>query len=119
VLKRGWPKPPPWVFITRNGTPYGQRNVQAEFGWVLKKAGLADQGFSAHSLRHTFACLHLTHARNVNAVQWVQQQLGHASIATTMLYAKTIRIIDPGAADRLELLVNGTAHENGRENGAN
>jgi len=119
VLKRGWPKPPPWVFVTRNGTPYGQRNVQAEFGWVLAKAGLADQGFSAHSLRHTFACLHLTHARNVNVVQWVQQQLGHASIATTMLYAKTIRISDPDAADRLELLVNGSAHENGRENGAN
>jgi integrase len=110
VLKRGWRPAPPWVFVTRNGTPYGQRNVQEEFARVLTQAGLADQGFSCHSLRHTFACLHLANAKDVNIVQWVQQQLGHASILTTMQYSKTIRIHDPAAADRLELLVHGDAH---------
>jgi len=77
---------------------------------VLVRAGLADQGFSCHSLRHTFACLHLANAKDVNIVQWVQQQLGHASILTTMEYSKLIRIHDPAAADRLELLVHGDAH---------
>jgi integrase len=110
VLRHGWRPAPPWVFLTRNGTPYTQRNVQREFEKVLARANLAGQGFSAHSLRHTFACLHLANAQNVNIVQWVQQQLGHASILTTMEYSKTIRIHDPAAADRLELLVHGDAH---------
>lgn len=107
LLRSRWRPAPPWVFLTRNGTPYTQRNVQREFQKVLARAGLAGLGFSAHSLRHTFACLHLANARDVNIVQWVQQQLGHSSILTTMKYSKMIRIYDPAAADRLELLVHG------------
>jgi integrase len=110
VLQHGWRPAPPWLFVTRKGTPYTQRNVQREFEKVLVRSGLSGQGFSAHSLRHTFACLHLANAKDVNIVQWVQQQLGHASILTTMQYSKMIRIHDPAAADRLELLVHGDAH---------
>jgi len=114
VLKQGWRPAPPWLFLTRTGTPYTQRNVQREFEKVLARAGLAGQGFSAHSLRHTFACLHLANAKDVNIVQWVQQQLGHSSILVTMEYSKTIRIHDPAAADRLELLVHGDVNATGR-----
>jgi len=110
VLRRGWRPAPPWLFLTGKGTPYTQRNVQREFQKVLLRAALAGQGFSCHSLRHTFACLHLANAKDVNIVQWVQQQLGHASILTTMQYSKMIRIHDPAAADRLELLVHGDVH---------
>jgi integrase len=107
LLRSRWRPAPPWVFLTRNGTPYKQRHVQREFHKVLERAGLGGLGFSAHSLRHTFACLHLANAKDVNIVQWVQQQLGHSSILTTMKYSKMIRIHDPAAADRLELLVHG------------
>ena len=31
AMARGWRPMPPWVFVTRNGTPYSQRNVNRDF----------------------------------------------------------------------------------------
>ena len=111
AMARGWRPIPPWTFITRNGTPYSQRNVYRDFQRMVVKAGLAKKGeltpFSPHSLRHTFACLHLLHARDRNVIQCVQQQLGHSSIKLTVdTHGKWIRIQDPEAADRLDALVS-------------
>jgi integrase len=39
------------------------------------------EDISTHSLRHTFATLHLTAGANM---LWVSRQLGHASIQTTV-----------------------------------
>jgi integrase len=49
--------------------------------YLLKRAGLADQGFTFHVLRHTFATTLLR--QNVNP-KIVQHQLGHATISQTM-----------------------------------
>lgn len=118
AMAYGWRPVPPWVFVTKNGTPYGQRNVERDFTRVLVAAGLMKKGdpapFSPHALRHTFACLHLTTATDRNVIQYVQQQLGHSSIKVTVdTYGSWIRLRDPAAADRLDaLLANGAA--NGR-----
>jgi integrase len=83
----GWPEMPPWIFTTRSGLPYSQRNVHRDLVRILRRAGLpADH--SPHDFRHTFASLHLTAGK---PVKWVQEQLGHATAAlTTDLYGKWI-----------------------------
>jgi integrase len=98
-LKHGWKEMPSWVFVTTTGTAYSQRNVLRDFKAVLKKAKLPTH-FSPHSLRHTFASLHLL---NGASVYYVQQQLGHASIKLTCdTYGKWLKMRDTAAADRLD-----------------
>ena len=110
AMARGWRPVPLWVFVTGNGTPYSQRNVSRDFKRVLDKAGLSDH-FSPHSLRHTFATLHLL---NGAKPQWVQQQLGHASIKITVdTYGSWIRERNPAAADSLAALVAGSVAGSG------
>jgi integrase len=113
ALEQGWRPVPPWVFLTGTGRPYAQRFVQRDFGRVLVAAQFMRTGdvapFTPHSLRHTFACLHLTNATDRNVIQYVQQQLGHSSIQVTVdTYGSWIRLRDPAAADRLDLLVGTT-----------
>lgn len=111
ALRQGWHPVPSWVFVTGNGTPYSERNVLRDFHRVLVRAGFMPKDrapgvpapFSPHSLRHTFATLHLLKG---DKPQWVQQQLGHSSIKVTVdVYGSWIRLRDPEAADRLDALV--------------
>jgi integrase len=114
AMEQGWRPVPPWMFITTNGTPNSQSNAFRAFKRILTKAKLPSH-FSPHSLRHTFACLTLINAKDRNVIQYVQQQLGHASIGITVdIYGKWIRITDPEAADRLDALVNGASQGSGR-----
>jgi integrase len=100
-LAHGWKDMPPWLFVTTNGTPYSQRNVLRDFKAVLKRAKLP-MHFSPHSLRHTFASLHLV---NGASVYYVSQQLGHASIKLTVdTYGRWLKMRDTAAADRLDTL---------------
>jgi len=86
-LRYRWPEMPLWLFTTRSGRPYSQRNVRRDMARVLARAGLPAE-HSPHDFRHTFASLHLTAGR---PVKWVQEQLGHATAAlTTDLYGKWI-----------------------------
>ncbi len=107
AMGRRWRPVPPWLFVTGNGTPFSQRNVERDFARVLVKAGFMATGepapFSPHALRHSFATLHLLAGAKP---QWVQQQLGHSSIRVTIdVYGSWIRDRDPAAADRLAALV--------------
>jgi len=75
------------------------------FKVALKKAKLPTH-FSPHSLRHTFASLHLAAGQPAT---WVQQQLGHQSIAITVdLYGAWMQTEKRDAADSLERLVSGS-----------
>jgi integrase len=78
-----------WVFATRNGTPFHQRNVQrSALSRAAHSAGLDGDGarLRFHDLRHTFAS-HLIVDLALDVVQ-VSRILGHASPATTLdIYA--------------------------------
>lgn len=78
-----------WVFATRNGTPFHQRNVQrSALSRAAHTAGLDHDGarLRFHDLRHTFAS-HLIVDLGLDVVQ-VSRILGHASPATTLdIYA--------------------------------
>jgi integrase len=78
-----------WVFATRNGTPFGQRNVQrSALAHAARAAGLTADGtrLRFHDLRHTFAS-HLIIDVGLDVIQ-VSRILGHASASTTLdIYA--------------------------------
>jgi integrase len=68
------------VFTTESGTPINPSNLrQRSFAPLLKRAGLPDMTF--HDLRHT--CASLLFRRNVH-LKFVQELLGHASVAITL-----------------------------------
>jgi integrase len=71
-----------WVFSTRRGTPFSQRNIQRSA--LHLAADAARVGF--HDLRHTFAS-HLIIDLGLDVVQ-VSRLMGHASPSTTLnIYA--------------------------------
>lgn len=64
-----------------------KRALQKFFKIILKKAGLPEH-YHIHCLRHTYATFLLV-ASNYN-YKFVQDQLGHASIKTTQVYAGVV-----------------------------
>lgn len=74
------------VFLSRHGTPFVE--VRRSFILALRAAGLDQRpGLTFHSLRHSFATHFL---QNGGAVTDLQQQLGHAELATTQIYASAL-----------------------------
>jgi integrase len=70
------------IFPNRVGKPINHCNLyNREFKGLLKKAGLQDQGFTFHSLRHTFATELFRKGKHPKIVQSL---LGHSSITQTM-----------------------------------
>ncbi len=70
------------VFPNRVGGPLDHNNLyHREYKTLLKKAGLAEQGFTFHSLRHTFGTALFKRGEHPKIVQSL---LGHASIVQTM-----------------------------------
>jgi integrase/recombinase XerD len=71
------------VFVTRNGTQLGRRNVLRSVKSLCRKAGFAAPARSLHATRHSYASNWLRKGGNVIALQ---RALGHADLATTQRY---------------------------------
>lgn len=70
------------VFPNRVGKPLDHNNLYyREYKPLLHRAGLGDEGFTFHSLRHTFAT-ELFNQRKRPKI--IQSLLGHSSIVQTM-----------------------------------
>ncbi|MCG3134046.1 MAG: Tyrosine recombinase XerC [Planctomycetes bacterium] len=79
-------QPEDHVFLSWHGTPF----VEIRRSWLLalKAAGLdGREGLTPHALRHSFATHFL---QNGGAVTDLQQQLGHAELVTTQIYANAL-----------------------------
>jgi integrase len=87
------------VFTTQVGTPINPTNLRKRsFALLLECAGLPAIRF--HDLRHTCATLLLS--RNVHP-KYVQELLGHASIAQTLdTYSHVLPGMDGGIGDAIE-----------------
>lgn len=88
----------PLLVSSSTGASMTTRAIQKAFKRCARYAGLSSH-YSIHSLRHTYAC-HLYKASSWN-LRLVQRQLGHASIATTQVYAD---VMEPDARRALERL---------------
>jgi integrase len=87
------------VFPSTVGTPLSHRNVVRSFKALLECAGLP-QAVRLYDLRHTCATLLLS--RNVHP-KYVQELLGHASIALTLdTYSHVVPGMDGGTASAMD-----------------
>ena len=67
---------------------------------LLRRAGLEDQGFTFHALRHTFATALFERGEHPKIVQSL---LGHSSITQTMdTYSHLMEGMGSGAVDGLD-----------------
>lgn len=89
------------VFPNRLGRPMDANNLyHRDWKSLLRRAGLAEHGFTFHVLRHTFATTLLR--QNVNP-KIVQHQLGHATISQSMdTYSHVMPDMGDVAAEALE-----------------
>jgi integrase len=83
------------------GKPINHCNLyNREFKGLLKKAGLQGQGFTFHSLRHTFATELFRRGKHPKIVQSL---LGHSSITQTMdRYSHLLEGIGSNAVEGLD-----------------
>lgn len=89
------------VFPNRAGNPVDHINLyRREYLPLLGRAGLAGEGFTFHTLRHTFATTLLSQKEHPKRVQAL---LGHSSIVQTMdTYSHLLEDIGGDAVDGLE-----------------
>lgn len=65
------------------GKAMNDRSIKHALRMAMKQAGLEEYGFSAHSIRHSFA----THLLDAGTdIHTIKQLLGHSKIETTMVY---------------------------------
>jgi integrase len=80
ALKKGWGKPPEWLFYNHVGAMIDINNLRKRvFCKALEKAGL--RHIRIHDLRHTYATLRIQSGHNIADVS---KQLGHHSINITV-----------------------------------
>jgi len=86
-IKAARPKAAPSdpVFLSRLGKPY--RDIKTGFASAVRRAGLEGRGVTPHALRHSFACHFLGGGAAITDLQGL---LGHASLATTQIYARMV-----------------------------
>jgi integrase len=102
IKKAGLWKDHGLVFPSTVGTPLSHRNVVRSFKARLKRAGLPAET-RLYDLRHTCATLLLN--SNVHP-KYVQELLGHASIAQTLdTYSHVLEGMDGGIGDAMDAAV--------------
>ncbi len=83
------------LFLTEEGNAYSQSAIQRVFSSIQKKAGFH---VSPHMLRHTYATytLHGLRERGFKgeALLYLRDRLGHASVSTTEIYLHLLSQID-------------------------
>jgi len=73
-----------FLFLSKNGRQITYGNLVWMFHKYAKLAKLSDQ-FTPHSLRHSCATHMLKHGADL---RYIQEMLGHTSVATTQVYTK-------------------------------
>jgi len=97
------------IFCSRDGTFLDPSNLRTRvYEPALRRAGL--RKMRIHDLRHTFASLLINQGENL---KFVQSQLGHASITTTVdRYGHLMPDSHRGVGERLDAAVFGSVAKN-------
>jgi integrase len=103
-------RPPPNLFLNRDGNRVTRARLSATFNAAFHAAGLDG---SLHCLRHTFAMTMLVRLQrraamapqsDIDPLKVVQILLGHASIATTAIYLRCIELHERELSESLAYL---------------
>lgn len=90
---------PLWIFATDTGTPLEANNLRHRF-WPRLFAKAELRQVRIHDLRHTYASLLIAQGESLT---YVKEQLGHASIQTTVdVYGHLVPGGNRAAVDRLD-----------------
>ncbi len=89
------------VFVTRNGTRLGRRNVLRSVKTLCRKVGFEPPARTLHAARHSYASNYLRRGGNALALQ---RTLGHADLATTQRYVHMATEDLQAVHERLSLL---------------
>lgn len=73
------------LFHGKTGKPLAYETARSMYKRYLEEAGVADKGYTLHSLRHTFASELLNAGMRLECLQPL---LGHKSIEVTRIYAR-------------------------------
>lgn len=98
VKKRGYAPGP--LFVTREGTPIGQRRLDVLMKRYCGMVGIPREKAHFHTLKHTCATIMLS-VRKESIVD-VKNHLGHADIRSTMIYAELTEQANEERAQRLK-----------------
>jgi len=91
-------KPNAYILPNLKDERISKRSLQKMFKAIARQANLAPH-YSIHCMRHTYATF-LLKASNYN-YRFVQQQLGHASIKTTQIYATVLETDGRNALEKM------------------
>ena len=81
------------------------RSMQLVVTGAMKKAGFAENGFTSHTLRHSFATHMLDNGSNIHVIKTL---LGHSKLETTMVYLHLQQHTQFGIVSPLDKLSGGT-----------
>ncbi len=87
------------LFLTRTGEELSLDGLDEQFRQASRRSGIRCH---PHMLRHTFAVHELVRMSGkpkINALKWVSDRLGHASVTTTEIYVKAADIVSHDDAD--------------------
>ena len=70
---------------------------------AMDKAGFKGKGYTAHTLRHSFATHMLNEGNNIHVIKTL---LGHCKLETTMIYLHLQKHTQLGIKSPLESLLN-------------
>jgi site-specific recombinase XerD len=110
VRRRSDFRPPPNLFLNRDGKAVTRARLSGAFNAAFHAAGLNG---SLHWLRHTFAMTMLVRLQrrvamapdsDLNPLKVVQVLLGHASIATTAIYLRCVELHERELGESLAYL---------------
>jgi integrase/recombinase XerD len=81
------------------------RSMQLVVTGAMQKAGFATNGFTSHTLRHSFATHMLDNGSNIHVIKTL---LGHTRLETTMVYLHLQQHTQFGIVSPLDKLLGGT-----------
>jgi integrase/recombinase XerD len=99
-------RPKEFLFTSpQTGKAFHPRSMQLVVTGAMKKAGFAENGFTSHTLRHSFATHMLDNGSNLHVIKTL---LGHSKIETTMVYLHLQQHTQFGIVSPLDKLLGGT-----------
>lgn len=97
-------KPKEYLFTSaQTKTAIHVRSMQLVVNSAMDKAGYKGKGFTAHTLRHSFATHMLNEGNNIHVIKTL---LGHCKLETTMIYLHLQKHTQLGIKSPLESVLN-------------